>query len=154
MSEVLEMLALVCTGLYAGYMFAFRSGVMPALGEVDDASFTLVMRTVNRKVPGPLFLLLLLGSLVFPAASSFVGPEARDGSETALMGAAAVCALVGHLITVAGNVPLNDALESSRGEGDEQAARKAFEARWNALHGVRTLFAVAAFVLAATVPVR
>ncbi|WP_308403860.1 hypothetical protein [Streptomyces sudanensis] len=105
MSEVLEMLALVCTGLYAGYMFAFRSGVMPALGEVDDASFTLVMRTVNRKVPGPLFLLLLLGSLVFPAASSFVGPEARDGSETALMGAAAVCALVGHLITVAGNVP-------------------------------------------------
>ncbi len=149
MSEDLEVLALVCTGLYAGYMLAFQSGVMPSLREVDDASFTLVMRTVNRRVPGPVFLLLFLGSLAFPAASFLVVPEARDGSETALVGAAAGCALVGHLITAGGNVPLNNALENSRHRGDERAARGAFEGRWNTLHGVRTLFAVAAFVLMA-----
>lgn len=149
MSEALEILALVCTGLYAGYMFAFQSGVMPALREVDDASFTLVMRTVNRKVPGPIFLLLFLGSLAFPAASFFVVPEGRTGSGTVLVGAAAACALVGHLITAGGNVPLNNALEGSRGRGDERAARGAFEGRWNALHGGRTLLAVAAFVLVA-----
>lgn len=149
MSEVLEVLSLVSTGLYAGYMLAFQSGVMPALKEVDDASFTLVMRTVNRKVPGPVFLLLFLGSLALPAASFFVAPEARDGSGTALVGIAAGCALVGHLITAGGNVPLNNALESSRHQRDERAAREAFEGRWNALHGVRTLFAVGAFVLMA-----
>lgn len=150
MSETLEIFALICTGLYAGFMLAFLSGVMPALKEVDDAaSYTLVMRAVNRKVPGPLFLLLFLGSLAFPAVSFFVAPEARDGSGAALVGAAAVCALVGHLITSGGNVPLNSALESSRGRGDERAARTAFEGRWNALHGARTLFAVAAFVLVA-----
>lgn len=154
-SEVLEILVLICTGLYAGYLLAFLSGVMPALREVDDAaSFTLVMRAVNRKVPGPLFLLLFLGSLVFPAVSFFVAPETRDGSGTALVGAAAVCALVGHMITVGGNVPLNNALESVRGRGDERAARTAFEGRWNALHGVRTLFAVAAFGLVAVALVR
>ncbi|MGW4237892.1 hypothetical protein ACWEJP_13820 [Streptomyces sp. NPDC004749] len=38
-------------------------------------------------------------------------------------------------------------MESSRESGDEQAARKAFEARWNTLHGIRTMFAVAAFAL-------
>ncbi|MFI1567399.1 anthrone oxygenase family protein [Streptomyces sp. NPDC020490] len=116
---------------------------------MDDASFTLVMRTVNRKVPGPLFLLLFLGSLAFPAVSFFVAPEARDESEGTLVGVAALCALAGHLITSSGNVPLNNALESSRGRGDERAARMAFEGRWNALHGVRTLLAVAAFVLVA-----
>ncbi|MEW1722322.1 DUF1772 domain-containing protein [Streptomyces sp. NPDC093109] len=149
MSEALEILALVCTGLYAGYMLAFLSGVMPALKEVDDASFTLLMRIVNRKVPGPLFMFLFLGSLAFPAVSVFVAPEVRDGGGTVLVGAAAVCALVGHLITSGGNVPLNNALESSRGRGDERGARTAFEGRWNALHAVRTLFAIAAFVLVA-----
>ncbi|MCZ0211290.1 DUF1772 domain-containing protein [Streptomyces sp. UMAF16] len=149
MSDLIEILALVCTGLYAGYMLAFLSGVMPALKEVDDASFTLVMRTVNRKVPGPFFLLLFLGSLGFPAVSFFVAPEARNGSGGTFVGIAAVCALVGHLITSGGNVPLNNALKSSRDQGDERAARAAFEGRWNALHGARTLFAVAAFVLMA-----
>ncbi|WP_069172015.1 DUF1772 domain-containing protein [Streptomyces griseus] len=149
MSEALEILALVCTGLYAGYMLAFLSGVMPALKKVDDATFTLVMRTVNRTVPGPLFLLLFLGSPAFPAVSFFVAPEARDGAGTALVGAAAVCALVGHLITSGGNVPLNNALEASRGGSDARGARAAFEGRWNALHVARTLFAVAAFVLVA-----
>ncbi|WP_432105292.1 DUF1772 domain-containing protein [Streptomyces sp. bgisy091] len=154
MSEILEICALVCTGLYAGYMFAFLSGVMPALKEVDDATFTLVMRGINRKVPGPLFLLLFLGSPAFPAASWFVAPDGRAGSAGALVGAAAVCALTGHLITSAGNIPLNNALESSRGQGDERTARVAFEKRWNALHLVRTLFAVAAFALMAVAVVR
>ncbi|MFH9298367.1 DUF1772 domain-containing protein [Streptomyces sp. NPDC017520] len=149
MPEVLEILALACTGLYAGYMLAFLSGVMPALKEVDDASFTLIMRTVNRKVPGPLFLVLFLGSLAFPVASFFVEPDGRVGGDTALVGVAAVCALVGHLVTSGGNVPLNNALESSKGRGDERSARTAFEGRWNALHALRTLLAAAAFVLVA-----
>ncbi|MEU5289340.1 anthrone oxygenase family protein [Streptomyces sp. NPDC020755] len=149
MPEVLEILALACTGLYAGYMLAFMSGVMPALKEVDDASFTLVMRTVNRRVPGPLFLVLFLGSLAFPVASFFVEPDGRAGGGTALVGVAAVCALVGHLVTSGGNVPLNNALDSSKGRGDERSARTAFEGRWNALHALRTLLAAAAFVLVA-----
>ncbi|MFD3972687.1 DUF1772 domain-containing protein [Streptomyces cyaneofuscatus] len=149
MPEALEILALACTGLYAGYMLSFLSGVMPALKEVDDASFTSVMRTVNRKVPGPLFLFLFLGSLAFPAVSFFVAPDGRAGGDTTLVGAAALCALVGHLITSGGNVPLNNALESSKGRGDERSARAAFEGRWNALHALRTLFALAAFVLVA-----
>ncbi|MGW6718495.1 anthrone oxygenase family protein [Streptomyces sp. NPDC054995] len=149
MPEVLEILALACTGLYAGYMIAFMSGVMPALKEVDDASFTLVMRVVNRKVPGLLFLLLFLGSLAFPAASFFVEPDGRAAVDTTLVGVAAVCALVGHLITSGGNVPLNNALEASKGRGGDRAARTAFEGRWAALHVLRTLCATAAFVLVA-----
>ncbi|MFJ9624487.1 DUF1772 domain-containing protein [Streptomyces sp. NPDC101181] len=148
MPEALEILALACTGLYAGYMLAFLSGVMPALKEMDDASFTSVMRTVNRKVPGPLFLLLFLGSLAFPAVSFFVEPDGRAGGDTTLVGAAAVCALVGHLVTSGGNVPLNNALESAKGR-DARSARTAFEGRWNALHALRTLLATAAFGLVA-----
>lgn len=69
MSEVLEFLAVVCTGLYAGYLLAFQTGVMPALREADDASFTAVMRTVNRKVP-----------TVLRTACSRARPPGRRGS--------------------------------------------------------------------------
>ncbi|WP_158712388.1 hypothetical protein [Streptomyces sp. NRRL F-5135] len=48
---------------------------------------------------------------------------------------------------------MNDALEGSRNGRDEQAARKAFEARWNTPHGIRTVFA-AAFALTAVSVVR
>ncbi len=155
------------TSLRAGMTPDWKASMYPAyspvqmrarISRVSDMQIcsarwvTLVMRTVNRRVPGAVFLLLFLGSLAFPAASFLVVPQARDGSGTALVGAAAVCALVGHLITAGGNVPLNNALESSRGRGNEPAARQAFEGRWNALHGVRTLFAVAAFALVAVVP--
>ncbi|MFG3044924.1 anthrone oxygenase family protein [Streptomyces sp. NPDC048202] len=104
---------------------------------------------MNRKVPGPLFLLLFLGSPVLPLVSCFVAPEGRGGNATLLLGAAAACALVGHTITAVGNIPLNNALDSSRERGDERAARTAFEGRWRTLNTVRTLFATGAFVLTA-----
>lgn len=147
MSGALVLLAIVSTGLYAGYMLAFSTGVMPALGELDDAQFTSAMRMVNRKVPRALFLLLLVGSVALPTVSLVLRPDGRESDEQLMVAAAAVCALVGHLITIAGNVPLNNALEGSRDSTDQHAARTAFESRWNRLHTVRTLFAVLAFVL-------
>lgn len=147
MSSVLLVLAMISTGLYAGYMFAFLSGVMPALREVEDAVFVGVMRQVNVKVPRPAFLLAFLGSLGFPAASVAVPGEGRSAAEQALVIAALVCVVLGHLVTVAGNVPLNNALADSAGQRDDRAARAAFESRWNTLHRVRTVLAVAAFPL-------
>ncbi|MGW7575773.1 anthrone oxygenase family protein [Streptomyces sp. NPDC054765] len=147
MSDALVVCALACTGLYAGYLLAFQSGVMPAFRTLPDDRFTETMREVNRKVPGPLFLLLFLGSVGLPTASWFVAPEGRDDGAQLLVAVAAGCAAVGHLVTAAGNVPLNSALEAARDRGGQQAARQAFEGRWNALHAVRTLFAVVAFVL-------
>ncbi|GFM97244.1 hypothetical protein Sfulv_20550 [Streptomyces fulvorobeus] len=64
--------------------------------------------------------------------------------------AALVCAVVSHLITVIGNVPLNNALAGAEG-GDDAAARAAFEPRWNTLHRVRTVLSTASFVLLAAV---
>lgn len=147
MAATLAVLAVLATGLYAGFLLAFQSGVMPALREAEDAQFTQVMRKVNEKVPGPVFLLLLLGSVGLPAASLWVPPAGATGTDRALTVAALVCAVLGHAVTAVGNVPLNNALAAAAGPGGERAARTAFEGRWNTLHRVRTLLAVAAAVL-------
>ncbi|MGQ7749502.1 anthrone oxygenase family protein [Streptomyces sp. WC2508] len=139
-------LAVITTGLYAGFMLTFLIAIMPGIAALPDERFTAAMRRFNEKVPGPAFLALFLGVIALPAVVVF-GDGGRD---RVLAVAALVCAVGGHLITIAGNIPLNKALAESEG-GDDSAARAAFESPWNRLHRIRTVLSLAAFALLAVV---
>ncbi|ALU98052.1 hypothetical protein WQO_11300 [Streptomyces globisporus C-1027] len=129
-------------------MLTFVTGIIPGLAELTDEQFTPAIRRFNEKVPGPVFLVLFLGVVALLAAAFVTGlGEHDDGAGPAIL-AALICSVVGHLITVAGNIPLNNALAGSE-DGDDSAARTAFESRWNMLHRVRTVLSLAAFVLLA-----
>ncbi|MGW1406253.1 anthrone oxygenase family protein [Streptomyces sp. NPDC002403] len=147
LSSLFLALAVITTGLYAGFMLTFLIAIMPGIAALPDERFTAAMRRFNEKVPGPAFLVLFLGVIAFPAVVAVGGD---GGSDRVLAVAALVCAVAGHLITIAGNIPLNTALAQSEG-GDDGAARTAFESRWNRLHRVRTLLSLAAFALLAVV---
>ena len=159
MATLLLVLALVSTGLYAGFYLIFLTGIMPALARLSDEQFVAAMRRINEKVPRATFVLVFLGSAGFPAAALFVPVDGRTATERWLVVAALVCAVAGHLVTVAGNVPLNNALAASETSAtpessaasapsvSDREARAAFESRWNAFHLVRTVLALAAFVL-------
>ncbi|WP_405780695.1 DUF1772 domain-containing protein [Streptomyces sp. NBC_00859] len=146
MATTLLALAVLSTGLYAGFMFAFAVGVMPGLKLLTDEQFSAAMRRINEKVPGPWFLLVFLGVVALPAVALAVAVDGRTGTARWLLAAGLACAVVSHLVTVAGNVPLNSALAAPAGRGDG-AARAAFETRWNRLHLVRTVVSTAAFAL-------
>lgn len=145
MASLFLTLAVITTGLYAGFLLTFLIAVMPGLAVLPDDGFTAAMRRFNEKVPGPVFLVLFLGVIAFPAVPVFT--EAGEKTWPLLI-AALACAVVSHLITIAGNIPLNNALAQSEG-GDDTAARTAFEARWNAFHRIRTVLSLAASVLLA-----
>ncbi|MEO3973952.1 anthrone oxygenase family protein [Streptomyces sp. CAU 1734] len=149
MATALLALAIISNGLYAGFMLTFRTGIMPALARLTDEQFAAAMRRINEVVPRPLFLLTFFAIVVFPAVALVVPVEGRSGTQLWLIIAGLVCAVVNHLITVAGNVPLNNALAASEksGEISDHEARTAFEPRWNRLHLIRTLFTIAAFAL-------
>ncbi|MFE9300493.1 DUF1772 domain-containing protein [Streptomyces sp. NPDC006856] len=146
MTSLILVLATIATGLYAGFMLTFLTGVMPGLAELTDEQFTAAIRRFNEKVPGPVFLVLFLGVVALPAAAFLTGLGEHDGVAGLVILAAVTCSVAGHLVTVAGNIPLNNALAASEG-GADSAARAAFESRWNTLHRVRTLLSLAAFVL-------
>ncbi|MFJ9113171.1 DUF1772 domain-containing protein [Streptomyces sp. NPDC102283] len=148
MTSLLLLLATIVNGLYAGFMLTFLIAIMPGLADLTDEQFTSVMRRFNEKVPGPVFLVLFLGVVALPAAAFFTGLGEHDGAAGPAVLGALICAVAGHLVTVVGNIPLNNALAASEG-GDDSAARAAFESRWNILHQVRTAFALAACVLLA-----
>ncbi|MER5846007.1 anthrone oxygenase family protein [Streptomyces sp. NPDC002012] len=145
MSSLLPALAVITTGLYAGFLLTFLIAIMPGIAALPDERFTAAMRRFNEKVPGPAFLVLFAGVIAFPVA---VVVGADDDADRALAVAALVCAVGSHLITIIGNIPLNKALAASEGGGDS-AAREAFESRWNNLHRIRTALSLAAFALLA-----
>ncbi|MFE6784934.1 DUF1772 domain-containing protein [Streptomyces sp. NPDC057680] len=148
MASLLLALAIGTTGLYAGFMLIFQTGIMPAFARLTDAEFVTAMRRINEAVPKTVFLLVFLGVLAFPVAAFLVPVDGRTGTQKWLVLAGLVCAVLNHVVTVAGNVPLNNALAASEATGDEPSAvRAAFEKRWNGFHRVRTLLIVVAFGL-------
>ncbi|MFJ6460019.1 DUF1772 domain-containing protein [Streptomyces sp. NPDC091387] len=162
MASLFLALAVITTGLYAGFLLTFLIAIMPGLAVLPDGDFTAAMRRLNEKVPGPVFLVVFLGVIVFPAVALVAE---KDVWGRPFLAVALVCAIGSHLVTIAGNIPLNKALAASEspskeaettaregsgegeGEGGASVARTAFEARWNILHQARTAFSLAAFIL-------
>ncbi|MEU2431325.1 DUF1772 domain-containing protein [Streptomyces sp. NPDC007861] len=145
-AHLLLALAVVSTGLYAGFMLIFQTGIMPALARLSDDQFVPAMRRINETVPRAVFLVVFLAVVAFPAAALAVPGEGRSGTQIWLVLAGLVCAVLNHLVTIAGNVPLNNALASSVSSSDAEV-RAAFEGRWNRLHAVRTVLILASFTL-------
>ncbi len=146
MASLLLALATFTTGLYAGFLVCFMIGIMPGLKPLPDDQFAAAMRRFNEKVPGPVFLVLFLGVIAFPVAAFVVPVDGRTSAEGGLVAGALACAVLSHLVTVSGNIPLNSALAASE-DGDDGAARRAFESRWNTLHRIRTVLSTGAFAL-------
>lgn len=120
-------------GLLAGLYLGFAVAVMPALRQVDDATFVAVMNHINTAIINPVFLIVFLGA---PAAAAALLVRDRS-SVTVVTVSLAVAALA---ITLAANVPLNDALADG-------GARAVFETPWVSWHLARTAAATASFVL-------
>ncbi|OCC08259.1 hypothetical protein A3Q37_05954 [Streptomyces sp. PTY087I2] len=148
MTSLFLLLSVIVNGLYAGFMLTFLIAIMPGLAELTDEQFTAAMRRFNEKVPGPIFLVLFVGVVALPAAAFFTGLGEHSETEGPAVLGALICVVISHLVTIAGNIPLNNALAASEG-GDDSAARAAFESRWNTLHQVRTAFNLVACALLA-----
>jgi hypothetical protein len=55
MATLLLALAIIFTGLYAGFMLTFQISVMPALARLSDDQFLPAMRRINEVVQRPVF---------------------------------------------------------------------------------------------------
>ncbi|MEU9854006.1 anthrone oxygenase family protein [Streptomyces sp. NPDC047974] len=148
MATLLIALAVGSTGLYAGFLLVFLTGIMPALGRLTDAAFVTAMRRVNEAVPRAVFLAVFVAAALLPLAAYLVPVEGRTETQRWLVLAGFVCAVLNHLVTVVGNVPLNNALAAAEGpDEDPSATRAAFEARWNGYHRIRTALILVSFGL-------
>lgn len=130
--------AAVLAGLQAGTYYTWASGVMPGLARTDARTFIEAMQQMNVAIVNPVFLASFLGApLLAGAAVAACAPAARPW---AIAGAALAVGTI--LITGAGNIPLNNALEAA-GPVDQitdlAAVRADFEGLWVKLNVARTV---------------
>lgn len=141
--------AAIGSGLMAGVFFAFSSFVMAALARIAPESGIAAMQSINVTVLNPAFLTVFMGTgvicLALAAGSYFWWDQA--GAKFALL--ASLIYLVGCFgVTVACNVPLNDALAAvTPGTPEAASLWTRYLSEWTAWNHVRTVAPLASAIL-------
>lgn len=146
--------ALDC-GVVGGIFFAFSNFVIQALARLPTASGIAAMQAINFTVLNPLFFALFIGAAALCVLLALYGVLfwGRPGSAWLLAGAV-LYVLGSFMVTIACNVPRNDAL--SRVSADSPAAENAWRdyvvswTRWNHVRTLAALAAAGAFMMALT----
>jgi len=141
--------ATITTGLVTGVFFAYANSIMPGLRRTDDRTFVGAFQALDRAIINPLFMACFFGALVLTGLAAALHFGADNQAVLPWAAAATVLYLAAIVITLAVNVPLNDAIKAA-GDPDRiddlTAVRRRFnEARWAAWNLVRTLVSAAAF---------
>ncbi|TDD02755.1 DUF1772 domain-containing protein [Nonomuraea deserti] len=134
----LSLVALALHGALAGLFYTFSMSVMPGLKAADPAQAEAAMRSINRKILNPWLYLVFLGS---PLAALVAGLLADAPAALWFFAAAAVNFVGSFLVTVAINVPMNNALEAGT------MPWKDYASRWTAWNTLRAVAGVASLVL-------
>ena len=141
--------ATLMMGLVAGVFGDWAHTIMPGLRTTDDRTFVGAFQALDRAILGPLFMLALMGALVFTGVAAVL--YLRDDNRVPLRWVALAFGLylAALVITMAIHEPLNDVIMSA-GDPDRiadlAAVRDTFqETRWVAWNLVRTIATTAAF---------
>ncbi len=141
--------ALLGSALVGGIFFAFSSFVMKALARVPPAEGIAAMQSINVVVINPSFMGAFIGTAVLSLGAGGLALAGWGRPSAPFFLGGALFYLVGtYLVTLRGNVPLNDQLAAL--SATDPAARGVWEryvSRWTVWNHVRTAAAMVAALL-------
>jgi uncharacterized membrane protein len=144
----LLLFAAVGSGLNAGVFFAFSIFVMPALARLQPPQGIAAMQSINITAINPLFMFALLGTALacLLLAVSVLFKWQQSSAAYLLVGS--LLYLIGTIgVTIACNVPLNDALAIAKPDSAESSTLWArYLTDWTFWNHVRTIAAIAAAI--------
>ncbi|MGA0559454.1 DUF1772 domain-containing protein [Larkinella sp. VNQ87] len=152
LANLILLLAGTSTALMAGLFFAFSCSVNLGLSRLSDMAYLAAFQSINRAIQNPVFLLAFLGAPLLLPLSAWMHANRPLSRRFWLLAAASLVYWAGSLgVTVFGNIPLNEQLDSfqlaSASVEELSRQRAQFEGPWNQLHAVRTLASILAVVL-------
>lgn len=148
----ITMIALVLlTGLSAGLCFTWSNSITPGIGRLDNLGYLSAFQQMNRSILNPMFFIVFFGPFLLGIINLFVFKNASISVIWLLLFAVIIYFLGVLLITIFGNVPLNETLDktdlSKASLEDLKLLRDKFEVKWNRLHKIRTISSVISFLL-------
>jgi uncharacterized membrane protein len=151
---ILTSLAALFSAAAGGMMYTFSTFVMRGLDRTGPVDAITAMRGINAEAnTNPAFLLGYFSATILALVVGVIAVVRlnQPGSWWLLVGA--ICAILGAVITMAFNVPLNNHLDTVNPDGlsvaDAAREWQAYMSTWTAWNHVRTLtsFAGAALLL-------
>jgi uncharacterized membrane protein len=142
----LTIVSMLGCGLVGGVFFAFSTFVMQALARLPTPQGVAAMQSINIVVINPLFMGALFGSALMCIALGIASIVRWGDARAFWMLVGGLSYLVGSiLVTIAFNVPLNNALAAvDPGGADAAALWPRYVAVWMAWNHVRAVAAIAA----------
>ncbi len=152
MDQLFILLVILCalgSGAIGGAFFAFSNFVMPALARLAQAEGIHAMQAINVTVLNRWFLGTFMGTGLLSIAAIILALLRWDG-------ASSICVVVGGatyvlgsiLVTMRGNVPLNNALmRVTQADALGEATWRGYVRDWTRWNTVRTIACFVAMVL-------
>lgn len=149
--NVIIIALILLTGLSAGLCFTWTNAVTPGIGRLNDLRFLMSFQQMNRAILNPVFFIVFFGPLFLSLINLYVFRNASGSLIWLLTIATALYFFGVIIITVFGNVPLNEMLDKTNlsvaSIEELKNLRENFEVKWNRLHLIRTLSAILSFLL-------
>ena len=139
--------------LIAGLFYSFSIAVNPGLHKLSDSEYIKAMKSINRAILNPLFFVSFIGTLIItPGTTALYYRQVGADLSFYMLFAASIIYVVGVFgVTVVGNVPLNNALDSLQftnlPHSQLRSRRLAFQIPWNRRHTIRTVANVVSLLL-------
>jgi uncharacterized membrane protein len=151
-AAVAGVISILFGGAIFGFFYAWVCSTMWGLDQVDPRVAIAAMQGMNASVRNAVFAPAFFGTPLVLAVTALLARRARSRRAAVLFLAAALVYAVGGLaLTMAVNVPMNEALATQEPATLEQAARiwTDYSERWQLWNQVRTVLSGAGLLLAA-----
>lgn len=148
-TTVAGVLALLGSAVIGGVFFAFSSFIMQALARVPPSEGIAAMQSINVVVLNISFLGTFFATTLISLLVAGLAIKGWGSPSAPWLLAGAVLYIVGtFLVTILGNVPLNEQLAaSSAADPASVTVWEHYLDRWTMLNTVRTIAAMAAVLL-------
>lgn len=155
MSFTIENTAIIAlillTGLSAGLCFTWSNAVTPGIGKLNDIGFLQSFQKMNRAIINPIFIIVFFGPLLLNLLNIYLLKGTSSTIMWLLIIAMGFYFFGVVLVTIFGNVPLNEMLDKTdldAASAEElKQLRDKFEVKWNRLHIIRTVTSCISFLL-------
>ena len=148
--QTTTVLLILFTGLSAGLCFTWSNAITPGIGKLDDLGYLSAFQQMNRSIVNPLFIMVFFAPFFLGLLKIYLVKNEATMFWFVIISVALYFFGV-LLVTLFGNIPLNDLLDKTdlaktRIE-DLKLLRRQFETKWNRLHLIRTISSISSFMI-------